>query len=251
MNPADLPVVGPPRNTEKDYLGQFTDIAGMKVLCIGYSEAEIDTFVAKYRPRSIEVLTNWTEHGDAEVAKYPLTVGDVTARTPYPDDHFDAVLTLSVLEHLGSLRGACEEMRRIVRNGGELLHFFGPVWSAPFGHHCYARPGDRLLDFCQWSMPAHMHLLCSHAEIVEFFLANGYSPDDARLALHWFYETPLINRLFFDAYVDVLGEFFQFDRVELLHNALPAEHLARLREHYPGRRDFGSYGAKCKLIVTK
>ncbi len=57
--------------------------------------------------------------------------------------------------------------------------------------------------------------------------------------------------MFFDVYVDILSEYFQFDRIEYMHNALPADHLARLREHYPGRRDFGSYGAKLRLIVSK
>jgi len=251
MKPADLPIVGPPLNTDKDYVPHFTDLAGKRVLCIGYSEVEIDELVAKYNPSSIEVLTNWAEHKDAQVGKYPLTIGDITKRTPYSDDHFDTILTLSVLEHLGGLRGACEEMRRIVKNGGELLHLFGPAWSSAYGHHCYAKLGDRLLDFCQWSLPAHSHLLCSRPEIVDYFLANGYEPEVANLALHWYFETPLINRLFFDVYADTLAEMFQPDRVEYMRTALPAEHLATLREQYPGRRDFSSYGAKFRSIVVK
>jgi SAM-dependent methyltransferase len=251
MNPADLPVVGPPQNTDKDYLAQFTDLAGKRVLCVGYSEVEIDELVAKYNPGSIEVLTNWEGHKDADVGKYQLTIGDITKRTPYADDHFDSILTLSVLEHLDGLRGACEEMRRIVRNGGEILHLFGPAWSSPYGHHCYAKPGDRLLDFCQWSIPAHIHLLCSRAEIVDYFIGNGYGIGDTNTALHWYFETPMINRLFFDVYADTLTEFFQPDRAEYMRTVLPADHLARLREHYPGRRDFSTYGAKFRLIVSK
>lgn len=251
MNAAELPVIGPPLNTDKDYLHQFTNLAGKKVLCIGYSEAEIDELVVKYEPSSIEVLTNWEGHCDAQVSRYPLCIGDITKQTPYAESSFDAILTLSVMEHLPSLRGACQEMRRVVRNGGEILHLFGPAWSSPYGHHCYAKPGDKLLDFCQWKVPAHIHLLCSRAEITDYFLANGYGVSDANTALHWYYESPLINRIFFDVYADIFPEFFQIDRVDYMRTELPADHLERLREQYPGRRDFSTYGAKCKMMVSK
>ena len=251
MNAFDLPIVGRPHNTDMDYIPHMTDISGKRVLCIGYNEAEIDELVAKYDPVSIDVLTNWVEHRDAQVSKFPLTIGDITNITPYDDDNFDTILTLSVLEHLIGFRKACEEMRRIVRKNGEILHYFGPAWSSPYGHHCYAKPGDRLLDFCQWTLPAHIHLLCSRAEIVDYFLVNGYDLEDANNALHWYFDTPLINRLFFDVYVENMAEVFQFDRVEYMRTDLPADHLAKLRAQYPGRRDFCSYGAKIRLIVTK
>lgn len=251
MKAVDLPVVGAPANTNKDYLPQFTDLAGKRVLCIGYSEAEIEEFVAKYDPASIEVLTNWADHKDAQVAKYPLIVGDICKQTSYADDSFDAILTFSVLEHLADLHGACVEMRRIVRSGGEILHYFGPAWSSPYGHHFYAKPGDKLLDFCQWTIPAHIHLLCTRSEIVDYFLQCGYGVGDANNALHWFFETPLFNRLFFDVYPDTFSEFFVIDRAEWMRTDLPAEHLTRLRVNYPSRRDFSSYGAKFRLINNK
>jgi SAM-dependent methyltransferase len=251
MNPNDLPIVGVPTNTEKNYIGRFTDISGKNVLCIGYSEIEVDELVLKYNPASISMLTNWADHGDANVKKYPLVIGDITKRTEFHDDTFDAILTLSVLEHLPDLMGAVVEMTRIVKKGGEHLHLFGPAWSSAYGHHLYANPRDKLLDFTRWEMPAHIHLLCNEEEIKRYYLDHGYDQNAVLCVMDWFYKTSLINRTFYDRYDKIFNLYFQIDKMELMYNELPIHHLNLLRAKFPGVTDFSTYGGKYKLIVMK
>ncbi len=57
-----------------------------------------------------------------------LRVGDIYA-LPYADRHFDAVVCLSVLEHLTELEKACAEMRRVIAPGGVGVFGF-PVRNA-------------------------------------------------------------------------------------------------------------------------
>ena len=252
MNVRDLPVVGCISNTEKDFYGTYADLAGKRVLCIGFSEDEIAHFVARYGPSRITSLTNWTDHPDAAVKRFPLVIGDITKRTQFEDGAFDAILTLSVLEHLSDLHGAFDEMSRVLRNGGEMLHMFGPAWSCAYGHHIYADPSDVLLNFSLWQMPAHINLLCSRQEIVDHYREAGY-PDKAwQAALHWFFETPIINRVLYDDYMTIFEEDrFQIDRMEIMYNELPRDHLDRLKRAFPGRRNFTDYGGKYKLVVRK
>jgi SAM-dependent methyltransferase len=252
MDPRDLPLLGPVTNGGKDVFGSFTDLRSKRLLCIGFSEREIDELVAKYRPSEIVLLTKWTDHADAHVRKYRLVVGDITQRTVFADRQFDAILTLSVLEHLPDLGAAFDEMTRLVPDGGELVHMFGPVWSSAYGHHVYERADDRLFDFSQWKLPAHIHLLCSRDELIRYYVRNGYTEHEGWVAHYWFHEVPLINRVFYDDYMRIFEEDrFQLDRAELMYNALPRSHLAHLRSRYPGRRDFSTYGGKYKLIVRK
>jgi SAM-dependent methyltransferase len=48
---------------------------------------------------------------------------------PFPDDSFDAVWSIWVLEHIPSPERALSEMRRVVRDGGTI--FLWPAWSCP------------------------------------------------------------------------------------------------------------------------
>lgn len=162
------------------------------------------------------------------------------------------MLTLSVLEHLADLDAAFLEMSRVLRHNGEMLHMFGPAWSCAYGHHIYADANMPLLNFSMWQMPAHIHLLCSKKRIFDYYLESGLGERVASAALHWFYETPIINRVFFDDYNRIFqSSNLQIDELELMHNELPIDHLQLLRRRYPGRWDFSTYGAKVKLINRK
>lgn len=182
--PSELPIVGVIENTEKNFFGKYSDLYGKNILCIGFSEEELDLYVFKYNPNKVTVLTKWVDHVDAEIKKCDFMIGDICEKTLFTDDQFDMVLTLSVLEHLMDLEGAFCEMQRIVRIGGEMLHFFGPSWSCAYGHHLYANPDSPLLNFSLWQMPAHIHLLYSRDEIKSYYLMHGFSEEVANTVLH-------------------------------------------------------------------
>ena len=73
-----------------------------------------------------------------------IETGDLRA-LPYPDESFDAVYSLAVLEHVDDLGAAFRELRRVTRPGGVGYHgidqWFGPAGGhslctldAPWGH---------------------------------------------------------------------------------------------------------------------
>ena len=64
----------------------------------------------------------------AHGATASLCTGDIYA-LPYPEAHFDAVICLSVLEHLTDLRRACAEIRRVLTPAGAAVLGF-PVRNA-------------------------------------------------------------------------------------------------------------------------
>ena len=147
MNPNDLPKLGPIINGHHGNLSRFLhlhSIEGENVLCLGFSEQEIEDLVDPFKYREICLLTNWVDQQDGRIEKYPLVVGDITARTEFEDEQFDSVLTLSLFEHLHDLDAALCEIKRTIKPGGYLFAHFGPAWSSPYGHHLYSNPEDPL-----------------------------------------------------------------------------------------------------------
>lgn len=254
MDPADLPVLGVIANPTKDSLDLFSryvKVGGCRVLCIGYSGPELKEFVEPYRPAEIVCLTHWTGHRDAALDTHRLVLGDICSRTEFRDDEFDAALLFSVAEHLHDLDGAYAELKRIVRHRGHVVSMFGGAWSCAYGHHLYANPDDPKLNFVLWQLPAHIHLLCSHEEICTWYRQAGYGDDVCRTVLHWFYETNIINRVFFDDHLRAMSQYFQIVASEAMYNDLPVSHLAALRELYPAYVDFSTYGGNFLLRVVK
>ena len=244
----DLPMVGEIRNARKDMVGLFgDDLQGKSVLCIGYTEAELGEFVAPYRPEAVRVLTKWHGHEDSKVQRYPLTVGDLCERTPFGDAQFDCVMMLSVMEHLQDLPAALAETRRLLRPGGELLTFFGPAWSCPYGHHLYLQGGHPLMDFSLCRLPAYLHLLCSQDEVRRFVLDNGLTEDYVPWFVRMFWEDPMINRLMFEDYLRAFGERFQLVEQSTCYCDVPRDFVDLLRRRYAPFRDFSSYGGAFRL----
>ena len=64
--------------------------------------------------------------------------GDV----PLPDESFDTVFCVDVVEHLPNLPRFVAEFRRLLKPGGLLLISFGPPWRHAHGKHMWAKlPG--------------------------------------------------------------------------------------------------------------
>lgn len=254
MNPELLPVIHQPENTDKDVVKRFqhlNGIEGKKCLCIGYTSEEIDEYIKKYKPEEIVCLTLWTDHNDAKIDGFELIIGDITKTTPFADNEFDAIITLSLLEHVSSLKDAFTEIRRILKPDGFFYSYFGPCWSSCVGHHIYAKPGDPLLDFTQWKLPSHIHLLSSEPEIMSFYKKKGCSDIQCNEALYWFYKTPIINRIFFDEYLLLFNYFFYIIAIETMYMNIPQKLLDKLREIYYPYLDFSTYGGSFLLKNRK
>lgn len=249
MGIKDLPYLGPIENPlDGDLFGQWSNLAGMNLLCLGLSEAQVDKFIAPHAPESVTLLTYWAEHIDAQSASYPLILGDITERSDFDNGQFDAVLTMSVLEHVSDLGAAFNEMARIVRPGGEMIHFFGPAWSSAYGHHSCGPGDDPNLVFFKWQMPAHMHLLWREVDVCDHIERLGYSRETGQSLFNEFHVNNHINRVFYDDYVEIMRQ-FQMVRAEMMYNLLPADHLRALRQAEPSCRDFSTYGGCYKLLV--
>lgn len=221
-----LPPSGPLQNGTNDIVQALgRSISGDRVLCIGFSESEVEEYVAPHRPASITCLTNWADHRDAKVAKYPLVVGDLCARTSFTDAAFDAVLMLSVVEHLHDPAAAFAETARLLVPRGKLLMNFGPVWSSAVGHHTYTES----TNFLDGTIPTHVHLLEPREAM----------PNDVA---HYTFDTDLLNRVMYEDVLRMMRRDFLLVRFEAFWHDVPRRVLDELRAKFPGYEDFSTYG---------
>lgn len=73
---------------------------------------------------------------------------------PFPDDHFDIVLCMSVLEHLENPPKAIEEMRRVLKPSGKIIvsvPFLFPIHDAPGDYWRFTKFGLQSL-FKNWEI---------------------------------------------------------------------------------------------------
>lgn len=124
----------------------------------------------------------------------PTIVGDVHDM-PLPAESVDAILSLSVLEHLHDPARAMEEMRRVLKNGGKILlytHFVYPY---------HARAGV-YRDYFRFTEEGLRHLFrnFSHVEVKKqggYFRALGFfMPFQARLKWFWEPAAYCLDKLF-------------------------------------------------------
>lgn len=101
---------------------------------------------------------------DASPAYHPDIVADIQY-LPFIDDSLEAILCLSVLEHVENPFFAMKELHRVLRPGGKILLFTPFVWpyhAAPF-----------YKDYWRFSEDA-LRLLCKSFSRVEIASAGGY-----------------------------------------------------------------------------
>lgn len=250
MNPSELPITTGLINGHHDLLSKFSSlvsIEGKNCLCLGYDESQLQDYILKYKPNKVTLLTLWAGHKDSKMDGYEVVIGDIGKKTPFNDNEFDFIITFSVLEHINELEKAFIEIRRILKPKGYFASLFGPAWSCHVGHHFYANPGDPLFDFCRWKMPSHMHLLSSPDEIKAYYQSQGKTDTDCKSVQEWFFETNIINRVFYEDYIKLFYNYFYFIASESMYSHIESSFLSMLREKYPKYNDFSTYGGSFLL----
>ena len=120
------------------------------------------------------------------------------------EGHFDCVYSSNALEHVNNLRQCLMYIYNSLKPSGGFFAHFGPIWSAPDGHHLenVKLKDGTILNF--WDnniIPKWYHLLYGKGNLKEF-LSSKLSEDDAKTVVDYIYESNYLNRLFFRDYVN-------------------------------------------------
>jgi len=124
---------------------------------------------------------------------------------PYEDATFDTIVSCSAFEHIHDLAKAVAEMARVLRPGGCLYSQFGPIWSAPYGHHLWLEHRGRTYNYWNTVLPPFCHLLSTEEELTS--LCSRLTDKDAGPVIaHYVLHSPEQNQMFFEDYQRVFTE---------------------------------------------
>jgi SAM-dependent methyltransferase len=151
-----------------DALARRVDLRGDRLLDIGCGDGAYTVRLAGgfSSVDAIDVQDGPLALFRARIAGTPaaghITMGEMSAaKLDFPDDTFDVVTAIEVLEHVEELDQALEEIRRVLKPGGRFA-FSTPNRWFPFETHGFIYRGRRYpparAPFLTWIVPLHRRL---------------------------------------------------------------------------------------------
>ena len=129
---------------------------------------------------------------------------------------FDFAFSSNALEHVNNLKGCLAYIYKSLKPDGKFFAHFGPIWSAPDGHHLedVVLTNKRILNFWENNyIPKWYHLLYGKGDLKRV-LMEQLSEDDASIIVDYIYESTYLNSLFFKDYINMfLDTKFKIERV--------------------------------------
>ena len=177
-----------------------------------------------------------------------LVKGDCRS-LPFPDEFFDAAVSISVFEHVTCLPEVLKELYRVLKPGGTLYSEFGPIWSSVWGHHLWLYYDSDVITWTTHPLPPYAHLLMAPDQLASWCHREFKDPVLAERVAEFVFDSPEQNRLFFSDYVRIFeespfeallvtgcpdlptGKWAGMDNVETS--------LSKLNERFPGKSGFG------------
>ena len=112
----------------------------------------------------------------------------------FEDNSFDRAFSVNCFEHIDDMETALSEIHRVLRPGGLLFTIFGPIWSAPVGHHTWIEHDGKFYHFGSNVFPDWHHLIKSREELKSYLL-DQYNSEVSEHIVKYVYESNDINRL--------------------------------------------------------
>lgn len=117
--------------------------------------------------------------------------------------YFDVVFSSNAFEHINNFKQCLSFLFDCLKPGGKLFAHFGPIWSAPDGHHLedVKLTDETIINFWENNIiPEWFHLIYNKKELTDI-LMQIYDERDARIISSYIYDDKNVNRLFFKDYI--------------------------------------------------
>jgi SAM-dependent methyltransferase len=194
-----------------DFVSKNVDLKAKKILEIG---SDIEGDVAEYLATHFDAeitATNTSSQFKINSSNPKIKFLRSDCRDiPFPDNYFDVIFSVNTFEHVNYLPLALREMFRVLKKGGQLGTYFGPLFSCSKGHHLWAKYKEDIVSY--WN-PKHRnplddfdHLLLSPQQLREKLKNKNEEPGMIEAIIDAVYRRDDINRLMYNDYLTLFKE---------------------------------------------
>lgn len=180
------------------FLEAIENCKGLRVLEIGVGQGQFVKKIAQYRPElklyGVDISVNAIE----ALKKSNKIIGDFRVAQaeslPFPDDYFDVVVMIDVLEHVINPGDALKEIKRVLNPKG-IFHLYFPCENEPYTFDRLLRGSriDLLSNFTRDNF-GHLHHL-SQREI-KAVISRVFEIKAITYSTHWISQILHISTLY-------------------------------------------------------
>jgi ubiquinone/menaquinone biosynthesis C-methylase UbiE len=143
-------------------------LVGKEVLEVGCGRGHLLHLLQEAGAHAVGIDAN--DHAVEQGEALEMAVGDAT-NLPFPDERFDAVVSVHTIEHLTGLDSALAEMARVVRRGGLLLLIYPAepirgLWAIPTAVILHRNPLKARQVHRQKLTPERLRARMAHLPVV-------------------------------------------------------------------------------------
>lgn len=173
-------------------------LEGARVIEIGGSIAPERTKAVGVREwHAVDPLNTSGNSDDRQYVRHQRSASSI----PVEDGYFDFGFSSNAFEHIKDIPSALKEVARLLRPGGVLYSHFGPIWSAPDGHHLEAVLAGECFEFWRNSVIPHWaHLALDELSLTKV-LSDIVPSGLAKEVAEWVFHSSWLNRLSFEDYL--------------------------------------------------
>lgn len=191
----------------KDYQKRYViellkccDLRGKRLLEIGGDNFKLAQLFIEEGAREVAVINRKNLSQDYRASEnINFVEGDATKlRSYFPDNHFDIVFGIAILEHINDNSAMLEQVHPILKSGGTVFLAGSPLWTSRRGHHVWHDFEDRHYHFNDHTnpIPDWHHLILDSQRMTDFLTKEKLLPQEhATEIVDYIYRGESLNRI--------------------------------------------------------
>lgn len=215
--------------------------------------------VTPYSETSIYNVKSWTcialnAMQEVNIDKYAVIKANIETYK-FKEAFYDTCITTNCFEHVSDVKKGLLNIYKAMKPGGFISILYGPIWSSHFGHHLYIADLEtkKYYTFNDGIIPPWGHLLYEEKDLKSYLIEQKYSERITNLIVGQVYHSNLINRFFYEDYIDIFNYVFNAVNLKVQeyknwHNPVyPDKELQKKLSQKYNKNEFGVISSKWLL----